>query len=403
MRCMAFGCCVLCGRPYKDSKFPANSQSIGLLEGKSSLQQIDAEIGWERVAKVCVGGGQGGAKLFAGGIQPGDICQGQLGDCWLMSALACLAHEEGAIQNVFLTDEYNSYGCYKLKLFDKPANKKVTVVIDDMIPVKKGTCNAIFAKPQGEAWVVLLEKALAKFKGSYNALDGGSILWAFECLTGDYVFKFQRDKASGSWKRFDLVHPKEKNGNCMLQPSSDILKDNEMFQCVAFYTRKKSVIGASSGGGTDSENIDGIVQGHAYSVIDAKEVDGYCLVQLRNPWGSFEWKGDWSDTSGLWKQYPKVARACRFIAADDGMFWMEWKDFVKYYSNLDFCYRTTGFDDIQLDRNEEYPVLGPAIGCVSGCWKYWCCCLGVNALFFSNRTQVYEKYKTGSLATVDAC
>ncbi len=30
-------------------------------------------------------------------------------------------------------------------------------------------------------------------------------------------------------------------------------------------------------------------QGHAYSLISAKEVDQFKLVQLRNPWGSFEW------------------------------------------------------------------------------------------------------------------
>ena len=24
------------------------------------------------------------------------------------------------------------------------------------------------------------------------------------------------------------------------------------------------------------------------------------LVQLRNPWGNFEWQGDWSDHSDLW-------------------------------------------------------------------------------------------------------
>lgn len=80
LRCMAFGCCVLCGRPYKDSKFPATAASIGLLEGKKSLEQVASEIEWQRVAKVCVGGGQQGCKLFSGGIRPADICQGQLGE-----------------------------------------------------------------------------------------------------------------------------------------------------------------------------------------------------------------------------------------------------------------------------------------------------------------------------------
>jgi hypothetical protein len=31
-------------------------------------------------------------------------------------------------------------------------------------------------------------------------------------------------------------------------------------------------------------------QGHAYAIVQVKEVDGFKLVQLRNPWGTFEWQ-----------------------------------------------------------------------------------------------------------------
>ena len=31
-------------------------------------------------------------------------------------------------------------------------------------------------------------------------------------------------------------------------------------------------------------------QGHAYAIVNVKEVDGFRLVQLRNPWATFEWQ-----------------------------------------------------------------------------------------------------------------
>jgi hypothetical protein len=39
----------------------------------------------------------------------------------------------------------------------------------------------------------------------------------------------------------------------------------------------------------------GILQRHAYALVDLKEVSGYRLVRIRNPWGHGEWSGPWSD------------------------------------------------------------------------------------------------------------
>ena len=51
-------------------------------------------------------------------------------------------------------------------------------------------------------------------------------------------------------------------------------------------------------GGPDQEG--GLIPGHAYSIIQAKEAFGNLLLNIRNPWGTFEWQGDWGDKSNKW-------------------------------------------------------------------------------------------------------
>ena len=54
---------------------------------------------WKRGEELCERGKR--MNLFSNGVDQRDICQGQLGDCWLLSALACLAEFPGAIEGVF--------------------------------------------------------------------------------------------------------------------------------------------------------------------------------------------------------------------------------------------------------------------------------------------------------------
>jgi hypothetical protein len=50
--------------------------------------------------------------------------------------------------------------------------------------------------------------------------------------------------------------------------------------------------------------------------------------------------------------------------ADDGMFWISWGDFGKYFNTVDVCVRTrTAKGDLALDVHEEMGCGGPAYGC----------------------------------------
>jgi calpain-15 len=43
------------------------------------------------------------------------------------------------------------------------------------------------------------------------------------------------------------------------------------------------------------EEGEGLIYGHAYSIIKVISCQGHQLLKIRNPWGNFEWQGDWCD------------------------------------------------------------------------------------------------------------
>lgn len=71
----------------------------------------------------------------------------------------------------------------------------------------------------------------------------------------------------------------------------------------------------------------------------------------------------------------------------------------RYFKNLDFCFRTTGWDDLELDIHEEKPIIGPCWGCAEGCFSYWFCCKGMRALFCANDRQASAACLQGVLRT----
>jgi len=76
----------------------------------------------------------------------------------------------------------------------------------------------------------------------------------------------------------------------------------------------------------DDHNYAGLLPGHAYSIIQVKEVvsqvgDYFKILNIRNPYNVFEWKGDWSDNSEKWTDEirQKIQPSTQ---EEDGSFWM---------------------------------------------------------------------------------
>ena len=153
--------------------------------------------------------------------------------------------------------------------------------------------------------------------------------------------------------------------------------------------------GGGGGEGLNGEDMgpQGLVSGHAYTVLDAKRFgktkdsagNPLMLVQLRNPWGRGEWEGAWSDASDEWQKHSSVKSILRPVQADDGAFWMCWTDFERIFEQIDICSRSTGIADLQLSLKEAdgcvANCLGPMKGCCVGCVTFWCCCRGCAALY----------------------
>jgi calpain-15 len=386
---------------HQDLDFLANGTA--LVGGDGGLEK-DKDVEWIRAGEIVggaaiaategdveLGGQQKAAKahLFDGKIEPSDIAQGALGDCWLLSAIATLAEKKGMIERIFKEKTHSVWGKYTLRFYRADLKCFRNVVIDDFIPTKNG--EPIFTKPNGnEMWVLLLEKAFAKLVGGYGKLEGGMPLWALEVMTGDHVAHWTLDKQH--WQKQELVHMETKadKRKAGLRAVGEKKSTPDFFAIMEKYEKQDACMAAYSVGDDDTQNTNGIVKGHAYSILNVKTVSGGLtgttrhFLQLRNPWGTFSWEGDWSDKSDLWKKHSDVKSALGWKTSeatgkDDGVFWMIYEDFMKYFNGVDILDRETGIGNIVLDVNED-EMCGPLRGCCRACGRYYCCCEGPTAL-----------------------
>uniref|UniRef100_A0A8C7GHP3 Calpain 9 n=1 Tax=Oncorhynchus kisutch TaxID=8019 RepID=A0A8C7GHP3_ONCKI len=274
-------------------------------------------------------------EFIVGGADRTDICQGALGDCWLLAAIASLTLHKETLTRVVPNDQGfdRSYaGIFHFQFWQH--NRWLDVVVDDRLPAVRNRLVLLHSASNNEFWSALLEKAYAKLNGSYESLKGGSTLEAMEDFTGGVGETYETKSAPTDL--FNIMKKAYDRGS-MMGCSIDITSSAE----------------------SEAQTASGLVKGHAYSITGLEEVNyrgkKVKLIRIRNPWGQVEWNGAWSDESREWNVIDSSEKK-RILqnSMDDGEFWMEFEDFKANYDKIEICNLTP--DSLTDDTKRKWEV-----------------------------------------------
>ncbi|XP_045835744.1 calpain-13 [Meles meles] len=302
--------CLSRGLPFEDETFPAENSSIGLrlLQGKdlSSLR-------WMRPKDIL------NRKLEPHFILEGasrfDIQQGKAADCWFLAALGSLTLNRQHLQKILMDQSFSHQyaGIFRFRFWQ--CGQWVEVVVDDRLPILEK--EYLFVRPRSndqEFWPCLLEKAYAKFHGSYANLHYGFLPDSLVDLTGGVV------------TNVDLSFPSD-----LVMMVKTAAKAGSLITC--------ATPAEPTGVARSLEN--GLVSQHAYTVTGAERIQSWRgwedLIRLWNPWGRIEWRGRWCDGSLEWQKIPEQQRRQLYENKEDGEFWMSCQDFRDNFSCLLIC------------------------------------------------------------------
>uniref|UniRef100_A0A7N8XK82 Calpain 11 n=1 Tax=Mastacembelus armatus TaxID=205130 RepID=A0A7N8XK82_9TELE len=327
--------CVESGCLFEDPCFPAEPPSLGFKE-LAPYSSKTRDVEWMRPTELT-----GDPQFIIGGATRTDICQGALGDCWLLAAIASLTLNEKLLHRVVphgqsFQDDYAGIFHFQFWQF----GEWVDVVIDDRLPVKDGELMFVHSAEGNEFWSALMEKAYAKLNGSYEALSGGSTTEGFEDFTGGVSEMYELRRAPKDLYR---IIGKALDRGSLLGCSIDVSAEHTGTTPRSMLHRIANAITLKITSAFDMEAVTfkKLVKGHAYSVTGLKEVEfrGKIerLIRIRNPWGQVEWTGAWSDNSPEWSEIDPSEREDLHLKMEDGEFWMSFAEFMRQFSRLEIC------------------------------------------------------------------
>ncbi|KAL4444732.1 hypothetical protein ABPG74_015940 [Tetrahymena malaccensis] len=267
---------------YIDPYFlPINDSIFGENDGSA----FDTLIQWRRPEKIFENTKD--IRVFPQKINVCDIIPGQLSNYWFLSSVALLAEKQECLKRLFLTQDINEQGLYRVKICKNGEWQSVNV--DDYFPCYPldGPIFSHIDSQQDEdqsdiskssnnnchqTWLLILEKAYAKIHGDYFKLKNGSQKKcenALIDLTGCPVEKIKLDS------NFDISiieNYKNKRGYLMNLQKEDKQKDTT---------------------------------GFAYYIIRLVYYNNTWLFNIRDIWENLQWDGEWGNRREQWDEPAK--------------------------------------------------------------------------------------------------
>uniref|UniRef100_A0A8C1KBX2 Calpain-3 n=1 Tax=Cyprinus carpio TaxID=7962 RepID=A0A8C1KBX2_CYPCA len=253
---------------FEDPLFPAQDSSLFFSE------KFPLKLEWKRPSDIC-----SNPQFILGGANRTDICQGDLGDCWLLAAIACLTLNDIVLKRVVPHDQSfteNYAGIFHFQFWRY--GEWVDVVVDDRLPTYKNQLVFTRSGQKNEFWSALLEKAYAKLHGSYEALKGGNSLEAMEDFTGGLTEFYEITEAPK--ELYNIMRKALKRGSLMscaidvrILNELDAVLDKNQLNLINISDASLCVLVPTA---QRTKTASGLVTGHAYSITGVEQVGLSC-------------------------------------------------------------------------------------------------------------------------------
>ncbi|XP_055314692.1 calpain-C [Sitodiplosis mosellana] len=298
---------------------------------------------WKRISEIVQ------SPLFINDGEQFDIIPGKMGDRWLVSCLGVLFSLKNLFYRVVPADQNfeNYHGVFRFRLWW--CGEWVEVLVDDRLPTINGKLSFLQPLKSNCFWAALLEKAIAKLHGSYEALKYGTRSDGLSDLTGGVVETIP-----------------VKSGSDSIRPAilRSILDTTCIITCIA-------IRGNSSQFKSQPEKFpNGIAIGVSYRLCSLDKVentmgDSVQLVRLKDPMTSDAlglktgFTGEWSATSPLWERCSEQERDRLLGQLDANEFWMSFLALTETFTNLECIHldTDTAKDELSLsDRPRRWSM-----------------------------------------------